>query len=71
MYLVELVLLAELDALFPAVVALEQVSCDPPELDQIVLLQALSQRDVVEVVVGIDGSAHGLVRGRGDNRFKN
>ncbi|KAF3847983.1 hypothetical protein F7725_021011 [Dissostichus mawsoni] len=64
MYLVELVLLAELDALFPA------VSCDPPELDQIVLLQALSQRDVVEVVVGIDGSTHGLKAGMFDTLLK-
>lgn len=60
--LVELVLLAELNALFPAVVALEQVGCDPPELNQLVFLQALGQRDVVEIVVGINGSAQRLVK---------
>lgn len=52
--LVELVLLAELYALFPAVVALEQVGSDSPEFNQLVLLQALRQGDVVEVVVGVD-----------------
>ena len=31
--LVELVLLAELNTLFPAVVALEKVCCNPPELN--------------------------------------
>ncbi len=52
-HLIELVLLAELHTLFPAVVALEEVGSDSPELNQLVLLQALSQRDVVKVVVGI------------------
>ena len=52
-HLIELVLLAELHTLFPAVVALEEVGSDSPELNQLVLLQTLSQRDVVKVVVGI------------------
>ena len=40
--LVELVLLAKFDALLPAVVALEQVCCDSPELNEFVLLKTLS-----------------------------
>lgn len=42
-HLIELVLLAELHTLFPAVVALEKVGCDPPKLNQLMLLQALGQ----------------------------
>ena len=38
MYLVEFVLLAELHALSPAVVALVEVGGDPSELNQLVLL---------------------------------
>lgn len=41
--LVELVLLAQLHTLLPAVVALEEVGGDSPELDQLVLLQALGE----------------------------
>lgn len=52
-HLIKLVLLAELYALFPAVVALKQVGSDSPELNQLVLLQALGQWDVVKVIVGI------------------
>ena len=52
-YLVEFVLLAELHTLFPAVVSLEEVGSDPPELNQLVFLQALGKRDVVKVVIGI------------------
>lgn len=52
-HLIELVLLTELHTLFPAVVALEEVSSDSPELNQLVPLQALGQRDVVKVIVGI------------------
>lgn len=59
-HLVELVLLAELHTLLPAVVALEQISCDPPEFNQLVLLQTLSQGDVVKVVIGVDGCAQSL-----------
>lgn len=43
MHLVEFVLLAKLNTLFPAVVALEKVGCDPPKLNQLMLLQALGQ----------------------------
>lgn len=43
MHLVELVLLAELNTLFPAVVALKEVCCDPPKFNQLMLLQALGQ----------------------------
>lgn len=41
--LIELVLLAKLNTLFPAVVALEKVGGDPPEFNQLVPLQALRQ----------------------------
>lgn len=60
MHLVEFVLLTELNTLFPAVVALEKVGCDPPKLNQLVFLQTLGQWDVVKVVIGIDGSAQCL-----------
>lgn len=43
MHLVEFVLLAELNTLFPAVVALEKIGCDPSKLNQLMLLQALGQ----------------------------
>lgn len=66
-HLIELVFLAELHALLPAVIALEEVGSDSPELDQLVLLQALGQRDVVEVVVGIYRCPQGLTRGRWEN----
>lgn len=56
-----MVFLAQLHALFPAVVALVEVGCDAPELDQFVLLQALSQRYVIKVVVGINGSSQTLL----------
>ena len=52
-YLVQFVLLAELHALLPAVVPLEEVGRDSPELDQPVLLQPLGEGNVVEVVVGV------------------
>lgn len=53
MHLIELVLFAELHTLFPAVVALEEIGSNPPELNQLMLLQALGQRDVIKVVIGI------------------
>ena len=68
--LVELVLLAELHALFPAVVALEEVGGDSPELDQFVLLKPLGQGDIVKVVVGVDGGAQGLGRKREERRLR-
>lgn len=37
-YLVEFVLLAELHTLSPAVVALVKISCNAPELDQVMFL---------------------------------
>lgn len=52
-HLIKLVLLAELHTLLPAVVALKEVSSDSPELNQLMLLHTLGQRDVVKVVVGI------------------
>lgn len=59
-YLVELVLLAELHALSPAVVALVKVSSDTSELNQLVFLQPLRQVNGVEVVIGINGRSKAL-----------
>lgn len=49
-----MILLAELHTLGPPVIALEQIGCNAPELHQLMLLQPLSQADVVKVVIGID-----------------
>jgi len=57
----ESVLLAEVDRLFPAIVALVQVGADASELDQLVFLKTLGQRDVVKVVERVDGRAQTLV----------
>ena len=64
--LIELVLLAELHTLLPAIVALEEVGGDSPELNQLVLLEPLGQRDVVKVVVGVYRCPHGLGAGEED-----
>lgn len=50
-HLVEFVFLAQLHTLLPSVVALEEVSSDSPELDQLVFLQTLGQCDVVKIIV--------------------
>lgn len=42
-HLVELVFLAQLNTLLPAVVALEKVGSDSPKFNQLVPLQALCQ----------------------------
>lgn len=42
-HLIELILLAELHTLFPAVVAFEEVGSNSPELNQLMPLQALGQ----------------------------
>ena len=60
-HLEELVLLAQVDRLLPAVVALVQVGTDAPKLNQFVLLEALRQRDVVKVVKCVNGSTQTLV----------
>ena len=60
-YLEEAVVLAQLHGLLPSVVALVQVGRDAAELDQLVLLEALRQRDVVKVVKRLDGRPHPLV----------
>jgi len=57
----EFVLLAEVDRLFPAVVAFVQVCADASELNQFVLLQTLCERDVIKVVEGVDGRAQTLI----------
>ena len=60
-HLEQLVLLAKVDRLLPAIVALVQVGANASELDQLVLLQTLRQRDVVKVVEGVDGCSQALV----------
>ncbi len=40
---------------------LVQVSCESPELEQLVFLQPLGEVDVVEVVEAVDGVAKGLI----------
>jgi len=57
----EFVLLAQVNRLLPAIVALVQVCADSSELDQLVLLQPLSQRYVVKVVESVDGRTKTLV----------
>ena len=61
MDLEEFVLLAEVDRLLPAVVALVQVCTDAPELNELVLLQTLGQSNVVEVVECINRRPQTLV----------
>lgn len=41
--LVELVVFAELNTLFPAVVTLEKISCNPSKFYQLMFFQALGQ----------------------------
>ena len=60
-YLVEMVALAQLGGLLPAVVAAVQVGGNAAELNQLVALQLLGQVDVVEVVVGVDAGTQALV----------
>eukprot|EP00050_Salpingoeca_kvevrii_P006202 m.287993 g.287993 ORF g.287993 m.287993 type:complete len:381 (+) comp11879_c0_seq1:284-1426(+) len=57
----QLVLLAQLDRVRPAVVALVQVGSNAPELNELVLLQSLSELDVVKVLVLVDRLAQRLV----------
>ena len=57
-HLEEAVVLAQVDRLLPAVVALVEERGDAAELDQLVLLEELRQRDVVEVVERLDRGAH-------------
>eukprot|EP00128_Syssomonas_multiformis_P010915 Colp12_sorted_trinity150504_noHs@234 len=64
--LVHAVLLGELHALRPALVALVDVGGDAAELQQLVLLHLLSQVDLVEVVEVVDGGAQSLVVLLGD-----
>ena len=54
-YLEELVLLAELDSLGPAVVHSEEVGTNTTELEKFVLLHLLGESDHVKVVKSIDG----------------
>ena len=62
----QVVFLAKLDALLPAVVALVQVGGDSSELDELVLLEHLRQRDVVEIVEGVDAGLEAVVVFLGD-----
>lgn len=60
-YLEKFVLFAQVHRLFPAVVALIEVGGNATEFNQLMLLKALRQGDVVEVVIGIDGGTQALV----------
>lgn len=60
-YLEQFVLFAQVNRLLPAVVALVEVGGNAAELDQLVLLEALREGDVIKVVVGVDGGAQTLV----------
>lgn len=58
--LVEFILLAKFHTLLPAVVAFEKVGGNSSEFDELVLLQALGQRYVIKVVIGVDGCTQSL-----------
>ena len=64
-YLVELVLLAQLHTLFPAVIALEKISSNSSELNQFMFLHALGQGDVVKVIIGVYRRSKCLLEERG------
>jgi hypothetical protein len=55
------VFFTKLDRLLPPIIALVQIGGDSPELDEFVLLQLLRQRNVIEVVKGVDGGPQALV----------
>lgn len=59
-YLIQSVFLTELHTLLPAIVSFEQICSNPSELYQLVLLQTLSKRNVVKVVISIYRSPKGL-----------
>ena len=52
---------AQLHRLLPAVVALVEIRRDASELDQLVPLQSLRQRDVIEVVERFNACPHALI----------
>ena len=52
---------AQLHRLLPTVVPLVEIRRDAPELDQLVPLQPLSQRDVIEVIERFNTRPHALV----------
>jgi len=62
----QVVLFAQLHALLPTVVALVEVGGDATELYEFVFLHLLCQRDVVEVVEGVDGGLQSVVIFLGD-----
>lgn len=59
--LVEAILLAELDRLLPPIVAFVQVGRNAAELDELVFLEPLCQRNVIKVVECIDGRSKALI----------
>ena len=61
LYLEELVFLAQLYSLGPAVVHSEEVGSDTTELEQLMLLNLLSEGDHVKVFKAINGLSQGLV----------
>ena len=57
----QLVLFRQCDRIVPLAVLLVQVSSQPPELEQSVLLKLLCERDVVEIVETINRVPEGVV----------
>lgn len=61
-HLIKTIFLAELYTLFPSIIAFVQVSCNTSEFNQLMLLQTLSQCDVIEVIIRIYGCSQALLR---------
>ena len=62
----QVVFLAKLDALLPAVVAFVQVGSDSPELDELVFFKLLRKRNIVKVVERVDARLETVVVFFGD-----
>lgn len=60
-HLVKLVPFTELYRLLPAVVTLIKVSCYAAELNELMFLKPLGQRDVVEVIKSVDRCPEAIV----------
>lgn len=60
-YLEEVVTFAQVHRLLPAVITLVQVGGNAAELNELVLLKTLRERNVVEVVIGINGHLQSVI----------
>lgn len=60
-YLVEVVTLAQLCCLLPAVVATIQVGSNTAELNQLMALQLLSKLNVIKIIIRINAGTQTLV----------